>query len=169
VLSPLKPKVLIPAHGPLGDVRNLHALTDYLLLARQKVRVMMAKGMSLQAIMKDFNMNEYQGWDRQNHFEWLAETLYRELSGEGPQVVPIIEQRAQGTILRMEEEGRRLTVKTDAAPELRLRITSDTDIEGAATDRSQLKVGMTVSAHYQVPQGANAALGYDVMELVASP
>src|SRR3954447_21779760 len=68
VLSALKPKVMVPAHGPLGDVKDLHALTDYLLLARQKVRTMMAKGMSLPAIMKDFNMSEYQGWDRENHF-----------------------------------------------------------------------------------------------------
>ena len=169
VLSALKPKVLIPAHGALGDVKDLHALTDYLLLARQKVRTMMAKDMSLPAIMKDFHMNEYQGWDRQNHFEWLAETLHRELLSEGPQVVSLVDQRAKGTIQRIEEEGRRLTVKTEAGAELRLRITSDTDIDGAATDRSQLKVGMTISAQYQVPQGANAALGYDVMELVAAP
>lgn len=168
VLSALKPKVLVPAHGTLGDVRDLHGLTGYLILARQKVRAMMTKGMSLPAVMKEFDMNEYQGWDRQNHFEWLAETLYRELSSEGPQVVSILDQRAKGTILRIEEEGRRLAVKTEAGPELRLRITSDTDIDGAATDRSQLKIGMAITAHYLVPQGANAALGYDVMELVAS-
>ncbi len=35
--SALKPRVMIPAHGPLGDVKDLHALTDYLLLARKKV------------------------------------------------------------------------------------------------------------------------------------
>ena len=52
-----------------------------LLQARQKVRTMMAKGMSLDAIRKEFNMSEYQGWDRENHFEWLAETLWRELQG----------------------------------------------------------------------------------------
>src|SRR5438876_496137 len=56
VLSALKPKIMIPAHGPLGDVRDLHALTDYLLLARQKVRTMMAAGMSLEAIVKEFHM-----------------------------------------------------------------------------------------------------------------
>src|SRR3954453_5942985 len=70
VLSALKPKVMVPAHGPLGDVKDLHALTDYLLLARQKVRTMMAKGTPLPAITKDFNMSEYKGWDRENHFEW---------------------------------------------------------------------------------------------------
>src|SRR3989475_523844 len=35
-LGALNPKVMIPAHGPLGDMKDLHALTDYLLLARRK-------------------------------------------------------------------------------------------------------------------------------------
>jgi cyclase len=168
VLSALKPKVLIPAHGPLGDVKDLHALTDYLLLARQKVRTMMAKGMPLPAIMKEFNMSEYKGWDRENHFEWLAETLHRELQGEGPQIVPMVDERVQGAIMEIAEEGRRLTVKPDSGQDVRLRVTSDTDIDGAATDRSQLKVGMKLNALYQVPQGFNAALGFDVMEMTVT-
>jgi cyclase len=168
VLSALKPKVMIPAHGPLGDVKDLYAVTDYLLLARQKVRTMMAKGMPLPAIMKEFNMSEYRGWDRENHFEWLAETLHRELQGEGPQIVPLVDHRVQGAIMEIAEEGRRLTVKPDSGQEVRLRVTSDTDIDGAATDRSQLKVGMKVNAAYQVPQGFNAALGFDVMEMNVS-
>jgi cyclase len=166
VLSALKPKVMVPAHGPLGDVKDLHALTDYLLLARQKVRTMMAKGMPLEGIVKEFHMNEYRGWDRENHFEWLAETLYRELQSMGPLVPTIVEQKLTGTIARLEEEGRRLLVKQASGPDVRLRIASDTDIDGAATDRSQLKIGMKVSATYQVPQGFNAALGYDVIEMI---
>jgi len=166
VFSALRPKVMVPAHGPLGDVKDLHRLTDYLLLARSKVRAMMAKGMTLQAIMQEFHMNEYQGWDRGEHFEWLAETLHRELQGQGPQVAKLVEERLKGTITQVREEGRRLVVKTDSGSEVRLRTTSDTDIEGAAADRSQLKTGMKISASYLVPQGANAALGFDVMEVV---
>jgi cyclase len=166
VLSALKPKVMVPAHGPLGDVKDLHALTDYLLLARQKVRSMMAKGMPLEAIVKEFNMNEYKGWDRENHFEWLAETLYRELQSMGPLVPHIVEQKVTGTIARLEEEGRRLLVKQALGPDVRLRIASDSDIDGAANDRSQLKVGMKLTATYQVPEGFNAALGYDVIEMI---
>src|SRR5882672_5364168 len=169
VLSALKPKVMVPAHGPLGDVKDLHTLTDYLLLARQKVRTMMAKGMSLTAIVKEFHMNEYKGWDRENHFEWLAETLHRELQSQGPQVPQIVEQKVSGTITRLEEEGRRLIVKSDSGADLRLRIASDTDIDGAATDRSELKLGMKLTATYQVPQGFNAALGYDVVEMIVLP
>jgi hypothetical protein len=63
----------------------------------------------------------------------------------------------------------RLTVKPDSGADVRLRVTSDTDIDGAATDRAQLKVGMKLNALYQVPQGFNAALGYDVTEMQIAP
>ena len=111
-------------------------------------------------------MNEYKGWDRENHFEWLAETLHRELRGEGPQIVAIAEKDAKGTIAHVEDEGRRLVVKPPSGRDLRLRITADTDIDGAATDRSQLKAGMKLTAKYQVPEGFNSALGYDVTEML---
>lgn len=168
VFSALKPKVMVPAHGPLGDVMDLHALTDYLLTARKKVLTMLQQGLPLEAIVKQFHMNEYKGWDRESHFPWIAETLYRELQGLGPQIVPLVEQRLGGTILQVGQEGRRLTVRTSGGQEVRLRVTSDTDIEGVA-DRSRLKPGMNVTALYVVPEGANAALGFDVYELVVGP
>lgn len=164
VFSALKPRVMVPAHGPLGDVKDLHALTDYLLLARKKVQSMLQQGLPLAAIVKQFHMNEYKGWDRESHFDWIAETLYRELQVMGPQPVTLVEERLSGTITQVGQEGRRLTVRTDAGPEVRLRITSDTDIVGAA-DRSRLEAGMKASALYVVPQGANAALGFDVYQL----
>ena len=46
-LSALHPKIVVPAHGPVGDVTPC-TLTDYLLLARQKVRTMMQQGLPLQ-------------------------------------------------------------------------------------------------------------------------
>ena len=168
VLAALQAKVMVPAHGPLGDTKDLHALADYLLLARAKVRAMTAKGLSLEAITKGFHMNEYRGWDRENHFEWLAETVHRELRGEGPQIVAISDREVKGTIVRAEDEGRRLLVKPDSGAEVRLRVTADTDIDGAATDRSQLSAGMKVEARYQVPKGFNPALGYDVMEMAVA-
>jgi cyclase len=169
VLRPLDPRVMVPAHGPVGTAKDLDVLREYLLRAREKVRSMMAKGMPLEAITKSFSMSEYQGWDRENHFEWLAETVYRELRGEGPQQVRIVERETEGTIERAEDEGRRLVVRPGSGPVLRLRITADTDIDGAATDRSQLRAGMRVKASYQVPEGFNPALGYDVMEMTVSP
>ena len=109
----LKPKIVVPAHGPLGDVTDLQALTDYLLTARQKVRAMMSKGLSLAEIEKQFNMSEYQGWDRDSHFPWTAETIYRELQGQDPLIVPMVEHTVKATISKLAEEGRFLTVTAD--------------------------------------------------------
>jgi cyclase len=164
----LKPKIVVPAHGPLGDVTDLQALTDYLLAARQKVRAMMSKGLSPAEIEKQFNMSEYQGWDRDSHFPWTAETIYRELKGQDPLIVPMVEHTVKATISKLAEEGRFLTVTAASGEEVRLRISTETNFEGMA-DRSGLRVGMKVTALYQVPQGANAALGYDVEELDVEP
>jgi cyclase len=168
VLIALKPKIVVPAHGPLGDVTDLQALTDYLLTARQTVRAMMSRGLSLAEIEKQFTMSQYQGWDRDSHFPWMAETIYRELRGQDPLIVPMAEKTVKATISKLAEEGRFLTVSTDAGEEVRLRISTETDFEGIA-DRSALRIGMKVRALYQVPQGANAALGYDVEELDVEP
>jgi hypothetical protein len=113
-------------------------------------------------------MSEYQGWDRDSHFPWTAETIYRELQGQDPQIVPSVEHTIEATISKLAEEGRFLTVSAASGEEVRLRISTETNFEGMA-DRSGLRVGMKVTALYQVPQGANAALGYDVEELNVQP
>ena len=168
VLAALNPRVVIPAHGPLGDAGAIHDLTDYLFLARKKVRQMMDQGLSLSAIVEQFDMDEFEGWDREEHYPWMAETLYRELQGEGPQIVTLDEQRRTGTISEVNTEGRRLVLQTDSGEEIRLRVGADADIEGVP-DRSALEEGMNLSVLYVVPQGGNAALGYDVWEMQVEP
>jgi glyoxylase-like metal-dependent hydrolase (beta-lactamase superfamily II) len=168
VLSALKPKVLVPAHGPLGDVTDLHALTDYLLLARQKVRTMMQAGMPLDAVEKRFDMREYQGWDRANHFPAMADTIYRELKGEGPDVEPITERTARVIISKIAEEGRFLTVQTEDGRQLQLRAAGDVVFEGIP-DRSALKTGMRLTVTYREPADGKAPLGFDITELTVEP
>lgn len=167
-LMALKPKIVVPSHGPLGAVQDLAVMQDYLLLARQKVRAMMDQGLPLAEIEKKFDMHEYKGWDRDEHLSWTADTIYRELRGEGPQQSAVAEKIAEGAIARATEEGRRVTLALDGGKELRLRITSETDIEGVA-DRTKLKEGQKVKALYAEPQGASAPLGYDVLELNVEP
>lgn len=164
----MKPKIVVPAHGPIGGIGILENMIDYLLLARQKVRVMMARDMPLPAIVKAFNMNEYAGWDRGSHFEWMAETIYRELRGEGPLTIPVSDREASGAILTISEEGRFFTIDTGGGKELRLRVGSDTNIEGIP-DRTHFRVGMKIRATYQVQEGFNPALGYDIVEAIAEP
>jgi len=167
-LLALKPRVVVPSHGPLSDMRDLQNMIDYVLLARQKVRVMMDKGTLLPEIIRQFHMNEYKDWDRASHFDWMAETIHRELQGLGPIKIKIVDQDAKGVIIRVTEEGRYFSIDQGDGKELRLRVASDTNIEGVA-DRTALRVGQKVSASYQVPEGFNPALGYDIVEVTVTP
>jgi glyoxylase-like metal-dependent hydrolase (beta-lactamase superfamily II) len=164
VLSALNPKILVPAHGPVGDATALHTLTDYLLLARNKVRTMMQQGLPLDQIEKQFNMDEYKDWDRGQHLSATAATIYRELKGEGPEVTPYNERTAHVTITRIAEEGRFLTATTDDGKELQLRAAGDVDFEGIK-DRTELKIGMKLKVIYLEPADGYAPLGYDIAEL----
>ncbi len=156
-LITLKPKVVVPAHGPVMNVGDLQVMIDYLLLARQRVRGMMDKGMTLEAIRKQFHMNEYKGWDREAHFPVIAATIFREMRGEGPEIFPVTEKTVRGKIAKVEEEGRYLTVVAESGQQLALRISNATDIEGLP-DRSHLKVGMSFSALYEEQKERNETL-----------
>ncbi len=164
----LNPKIVVPAHGPIGGIGILENMIDYLLLARQKVRLMIDKGTPLPEVIKQFNMNKYQGWDRGSHFEWMAETIYRELLGQGPLIIPTVVRDASGTITRIAEEGRFFAIDTGGGNEVRLRVGTDTNIEGIA-DRTQFRVGQKLTASYEVKEGFNPALGYDIVEAVVQP
>jgi cyclase len=164
VLSALKPNIVVPAHGPVGDVTALHGLTDYLLLARQKVGTMMQQGLPLEAIEMQFDMHEYKDWDRGAHLSATAATIYRELKGEGPEIAPYKERTAHVTITKIAEEGRFLTVSTDDGKELHLRAAGDVDFEDIK-DRSELKLGMKLKVIYLEPANGNAPLGFDITEL----
>jgi cyclase len=163
-LSALKPKVVVPAHGPVGDATALSTLTDYLLLARQKVRTMTQQGLRLAAIEQLFDMHEFADWDRGAHLSATAATIYRELNGEGPEIAPYRERTAAVTVNKLAEEGRFLTVTTDDGHQLHLRAAGDVDFEGIK-DRSELKVGMKLKVTYLEPTKGESPLGFDITEL----
>ncbi len=154
---PLKPKFVVPGHGPISDTKDLQAMIDYLTIARQRVRGMMDKGMPLEAIRKEFHMNEYKDWDRTQHLPITAAAIYRELKGEGPEITPVVEKKVGGKITQVREEGRYLTVVTDSGQTLALRTAGNTDIEGIP-DRSHFKVGMKLTATYEEQKEWNEAL-----------
>jgi cyclase len=164
ILSALKPNIVVPAHGPVGDITALSTLTDYLLLARRKVRTMMQQGLPLDAIERQFDMPEYKDWDRGAHLSATAATIYRELQGEGPQLTPYSARTAHVTIDTIAEEGRFLTVTTDDGKQLHLRAAGDIDFEGIK-DRTELKPGMKLKVIYLQPADGYAPLGYDIAEL----
>ena len=123
---------------------------------------MMDKGIALEAIRKDFHMNEYKDWDRTAHLPVMAAAIYRELKGEGPEITPSIEKTVKGTITQVREEGRYLTIATDAGQTLALRAAGPTDIEGIP-DRSHFKVGMKIEALYEQQKEWNDTLEIKVL------
>ena len=141
----------------MGGIDALTTLTDYLLLARQKVRTMMQQGLPLQTIEQQFDMHEYKDWDRGAHLSATAETIYRELKGEGPEIAPFVDRTAIVTITKLAEEGRFLTVTTAEGKELHLRAAGDVDFEGIK-DRSELKPGMKAEGRLpRTDKGASPA------------
>ena len=158
----LKPKIVIPAHGPIMGVGDVQVMVDYLLLARQRVRGMMAKGMTEQAIRKEFHMNEFKDWDRTAHLPVMGAAIHRELRGEGPEIVPAVEKTTKGTITQVREEGRYLTIATDSGQTLALRTAGPTDIQGIP-DRSHFKVGMGISALYEEQKEWNETLEIKIL------
>jgi cyclase len=164
----LKPRIVVPAHGPVGGIEVLETMVDYLLLARRKVRSMMDQGLTLPAIEAGFQMKEFSDWDRTEHFAWEAATIYRELQGLGPQIIEVAERRLSGVVSKAVQDGRFVTVTASDGKDILLRVTGDTNVEGVA-DRSELKPGMKISALYEVPDGMVPPLGYDALEVTISP
>ena len=164
----LEPKIVVPAHGPIGGAEELTAMVDYLELARRKVRAMMDQGLKLPAIEAKFDMKEFAGWDRTEHLAWEADTIYRELQGLGPQVISVAERRVSGVVAKAVQDGRFVTVTANDGKDVLLRMTGDADVEGIA-DRTEIKAGMKISALYEVPEGIVPALGYDALEVTLAP
>ena len=160
----LKPKIVIPAHGPLMGAGDLGVMIDYLVLARHKVADMMSRNMGLPEVEKSFDMHEYKDWDRTEHLSWTADTIWRELHADGPLVIKTERKQVSGTVVTAIDDGRFVTVKGDAGADIRLRIGADTDVAGIS-DRSLLKPGMHISALYEIQDGVNPALGYDALQM----
>jgi hypothetical protein len=152
----------------MSEVKDLEVMADYLLLARRKVRTMMDQKLALPAIEKQFNMAEFKDWDRTEHLGWAADTIYRELQGQGPLVIRNTEMRLTGVVTKALQDGRFVTVKSDDGKEMQLRVSADTDVQRIA-DRTLVKAGMKISALYQISEGVNPALGYDALEMRVTP
>jgi hypothetical protein len=109
-------------------------------------------------------MHEYKDWDRGQHLSATAATIYCELKGEGPEVVPYAERTAVVRIDKITDEGRFLTVTAEAGRQLLLRTAGDVNFEGVK-GRSELKPSMKLKVIYLEPTKAEAPLGFDIIDL----
>ena len=157
-MIPLQPKFVVQCHGPVGDTKDLEAMVDYLVTARRRVRGMMDQGLALETIRKEFRMNEYREWDRAPlHLPMMAATLYRELQGQGPEILTAPEKRLRGRITKVVDEGRYLNVAPESEEDVVLRVGGLVDIEGVP-DRTQFKVGMRLRVLYEQQKEWNETL-----------
>jgi len=161
VLIQLKPKYVIQAHGPIGDVKDLEVMVDYFLTARRRIRGMIDRGITSDAARELFHMNEYPTWDRKMHLPVMAAAFYRELQGEGPEIIVAPEKRLEGRITEVVDGGRYLTVTLDNGQAVSLRCGGLVDIEGVP-DRTHFKTGMRVRALYEQQKEWNETLEIQV-------
>ena len=161
VLIQLKPKYVIQAHGPIGDVKDLEVMVDYFLTARRRIRGMIDRGITSDAARELFHMNEYPTWDRKMHLPVMAAAFYRELQGEGPEIIVAPEKRLEGRITEVVDGGRYLTVTLDNGQAVSLRRGGLADIEGVP-DRTHFKTGMRVRALYEQQKEWNETLEIQV-------
>jgi glyoxylase-like metal-dependent hydrolase (beta-lactamase superfamily II) len=160
-LIALKPRYVIQAHGPIGNTSDLEVMVDYFLTARRRIRGMMDRGISSDAARELFHMNEYPDWDRTMHLPVMAAQLYRELQGEGPEIIVAPEKRLEGRITEVVDGGRYVTVTLDNGEAVSLRVGGLVDIEGVP-DRTHFRTGMRARALYEQQKEWNEALEFFV-------
>jgi len=156
-----KPKYVIQAHGPIGDVKDLEVMVDYLVTARRKIRSMMDRGISVEAARELFHMDEYPTWDRRMHLPVMAAALYQELQGMGPEIIVAPEARLEGRITEVVDGGRYVTVTLDNGEAVSLRVGGLVDIEGVP-DRTRFRTGMRARALYEQGKEWNETLEIQV-------
>ena len=156
-LIPLQPKFVVMAHGPVGDTQDLQTMLDYLVTARRRARDMMDRSVTPEAARERFHMDEYPDWDRTSHLPMMVEELYRELRGEGPEIIVAQENQLEGRITEVVNEGRYIIVALSNGEAVSLRVGGLVDLEGVS-DRTQFQAGMRVRALYEEQKEWNAAL-----------
>jgi hypothetical protein len=118
---------------------------------------MIDRGITSDAARELFHMNEYPTWDRTMHLPVMAAAFYRELQGEGPEIIVAPEKRLEGRVTEVVDGGRYLTVTLDNGQAVSLRVGGLVDFEGVP-DRTHFKTGMRVRALYEEQKEWNEAL-----------
>jgi cyclase len=82
-ISKLKPEVIVPGHGPVGDEGMISTLKDYLQDLRKTVKSAMDKGTTLEELQKGSQVPaRFKDFKGQQFFPGNIERVYRELQEE---------------------------------------------------------------------------------------
>jgi cyclase len=74
-LPSLEAEVIIPGHGPLCNVDEVHAQVDYLQSTWEVIKEHVEKGHSLATIRNDLSMPEMEGKNYERNIEWIYKRL----------------------------------------------------------------------------------------------
>lgn len=78
----LKPKIIVPGHGPLTDAAGVLRLKGYLEYLQAEARQRYDKGLTAFEAAKDIPLKAYADWTEAERIVVNVATLYREFSGE---------------------------------------------------------------------------------------
>ncbi|HEB88022.1 MAG TPA: MBL fold metallo-hydrolase [Deltaproteobacteria bacterium] len=88
-IAALEPRVIVPGHGPLTDVKGALAVRDYLVYVRDEARKRYDAGLSAREAALDIRLGDYSAWLDSERIAVNVLTLYREFGDPSPPPGPI--------------------------------------------------------------------------------
>ncbi len=81
-LDAIAPGRIVPGHGPVTQGREgIRALREYFLRVKSAVAEMAARGKTLEEILEEFTLPEYEGWGKMKFWPNTIRVVYRETVG----------------------------------------------------------------------------------------
>lgn len=77
----LKPRCVVPGHGPLTDAAGVRGVRDYLVHVRDEARLRYDAGLSAADAARDIGLGRFARWSDAERLAVNVDTLYREFSG----------------------------------------------------------------------------------------
>jgi cyclase len=77
----MRPRVIVPGHGPLTDVEGVRRMQSYLVYIRDEARLRFDAGLSPMDAVRDISLADYASWLDAERIVVNVHTLYREFSG----------------------------------------------------------------------------------------
>ncbi|MAJ59567.1 MAG: MBL fold metallo-hydrolase [bacterium TMED88] len=81
----MKPRVIVPGHGPLTDLNGVRGVRDYLGFIRDEARERFDAGLSASEAAQDIALGRYSSWLDSERIVINVQTLYSEFDPKTPQ------------------------------------------------------------------------------------
>jgi cyclase len=78
----MKPRVIVPGHGPLTDINGVRQVQDYLSFVQSEARKRFDAGLSAIDAALDIALGDYSSWGDAERIAANVAALYREFKGE---------------------------------------------------------------------------------------